>query len=127
MEFRRFYDINAPTTLEEWNAARQVYLRDGVPASVEQVAELARMPVAEASEHLDYIRMPASNALVLRRDMTPERIRGSMSLMRRSSSIKRSVSRHTRNLLRQYAREGRLSQSVPQRNVLSVAVEMIQR
>ena len=124
VEFRRFYDINAPTTLEEWNAARQVYLRDGMTASVEQVAELARIPVSEASEQLDYIRMPASNALVLRRDMTPERIRGSMSLMRRSSSIKRSVSRHTRNLLRQYAQEGRLSQSVPQRNVLSVAVEM---
>ena len=124
VEFRRFYDINAPTTLEEWNAARQVYLRDGMPAPVEQVAELAQIPVAEAGEHLDYIRMPASNAPVLRRDMTPERIRGSMSLMRRSSSIKRSVSRHTRNLLRQYAQEGRLSQSVPQRNVLSVAVEM---
>ena len=124
VEFRRFYDINAPTTLEEWNAARQVYLRHGLPVSVEQAAELARIPVSEASEHLDYIRMPASNALVLRRDMTPERIRGSMSLMRRSSSIKRSVSRHTRNLLRQYAQEGRLSQSVPQRNVLSVAVEM---
>ena len=126
VEFRRFYDINAPTTLEEWNAARQVYLRDGMPASVEQVAELARIPVSKANEHLDYIRMPDSNALVLRRDMTPERIRGSMGLMRRSSSIKRSVSRHTRNLLRQYAQEGRLSQSVPQRNVLSVAVEMTQ-
>ena len=123
-EFRRFYDIDAQPTLEEWNAARQVYLRDGLPGSAEQIAELARTPVAEAGEHLDYIRMPASNAVVLRRDMTPERIRGSMSLMRRSSSIKRSVSRHTRNLLRQYAQEGRLSQSVPQRIVHSVAVEM---
>ena len=123
-EFRRFYDIDALPTLEEWNAARQLYLRDGLPWSAEQIAELARTPVAEAREHLDYIRMPASNAVVLRRDMTPERIRESMSLMRRSSSIKRSVSRHTRNLLRRYAQEGRLSQSVPQRNVLSVALEM---
>ena len=47
-----------------------------------------------------------------------------MSLMRRSSSVKRSVSRHTRNLLRRYAQEGRLSQSVPSRDVRSVAVEM---
>ena len=123
-EFRRFYDIDALPTLEEWNAARKLYLRDGLPWSAEQIAELARTPVAEAREHLDYIRMPASNAVVLRRDMTPERIRESMSLMRRSSSIKRSVSRHTRNLLRQYAQEGRLSQSVPQRIVHSVAVEM---
>ena len=123
-EFRRFYDISALPTLEEWNSARKLYLRDRLPGSAEQVAELARTPVDEAREHLDYIQMPASNAVVLRRDMTPERIRGSMSLMRRSSSIKRSVSRHTRNLLRRYAQEGRLSQSVPQRNVLSVAVEM---
>ena len=125
-EFRRFYDVDALPTLEEWNAARQLYLRDGLPWSAEQIAELARTPVAEAREHLDYIRMPASNALVLRRDMTPERIRESMSLMRRSSSIKRSVSRHTRNLLRQYAEQGRLSQSVPQRNVRSVAIKMTQ-
>ena len=112
-------------TLEDWNAARQVYLRDGMAASARtRSLSWREYPVSEASEQLDYIRMPASSALVLRRDMTPERIRGSMSLMRRSSSIKRSVSRHTRNLLRQYAQEGRLSQSVPQRNVLSVAVEM---
>ena len=78
-EFRRFYDIDAQPSLEEWNAARQVYLRDGLPGSAEQIAELARTPVAETREHLDYIRMPASNAVVLRRDMTPERIRGSMS------------------------------------------------
>ena len=123
-EFRRFYDIDALLTLEDWNAARQFYLRGGLAGSAEQIAELARTSVAEAQEHLDYIRMPASSAVVLRRDMTPERIRGSMSLMRRSSSIKRAVSRHTRNLLRQYAQEGRLSQSVPRRNVLSVAVEM---
>ena len=124
VEFRRFYDIDAPSTLEEWNAARQVYLRDGLPGPTEQIAELARTPVDKAREHLDYIGMPPSNAVVLRRDMTAERIRESMSLMRRSSSIKRSVSRHTRNLLRRYAQEGRLSQSVPQRSVLPVAVEM---
>ena len=29
-EFRRFYDIDALPTLVEWNAARQVYLRDGL-------------------------------------------------------------------------------------------------
>ena len=123
-DFRRFYDIDALPTLEEWNFARQLYLRDGLPGSPEQIAELARIPVAEAREHLDYIQMSASSAVVLRRDMTQERIRGSMTLMRRSSSIKRLVSRHTRNLLRQYAQEGRLGQSVPQRNVRSVAVEM---
>ena len=123
-EFRRFYDVNAVLTLEEWDAARRLYRREGLPDSIEQVAELARIPVSEAREHLDYIQMPASNGVVLRRDMTSDRIQGSMSLMRRSSSIKRSVSRHTRNLLRQYVAEKRLSQPVPLRKVKSVAVEM---
>lgn len=123
-EFRRFYDADAALTLAEWDFARKVYLRDGAPDSVEQVAELARTSVAEAREHLDYIGMADSNALVLRREMTPERVRASMSLMRRSSSIKRSVSRHTRILLRQYAQQGRLSRSVPQRDVRSIAVTM---
>ena len=123
-EFRRFYDVNAVPTLGEWDAARQLYRREGLPGSVEQVAELARIPVNEAREHLDYIQMPASSGVVLRRDMTTDRIQKSMSLMRRSSSIKRSVSRHTRNLLRQYVAENRLSQPVPLRDVQSVAVEM---
>ena len=123
-DFRRFYDADAGLTLAEWDFARKVYLRNGLPSSVEEVAELARTSVDEAREHLDYIQMTDSNALVLRREMTPERIRLSTSLMRRSSSIKRSVSRHTRNLLRQYAQEGRLRQSVPQRDVRSIAVKM---
>ena len=123
-EFRRFYDVNAVPTLSEWDAARQLYRREGLPGSVEQVAELARIPVSEAREHLDYIQMPGSSGVVLRRDMTTDRIQESMSLMRRSSSIKRSVSRHTRNLLRQYVAENRLSQPVPMRDVQSVAVEM---
>ena len=123
-EFRRFYDVNAVPSLAEWDVARQLYMREGLPGSVEQIAELARIPANEAREHLDYIQMPASSGVVLRRDMTTERIQKSMSLMRRSSSIKRSVSRHTRNLLRQYVAENRLSQSVPLRDVESVAVEM---
>ena len=123
-EFRRFYDVNAAPTLEEWDAARQLYTREGLPGSVEQIAELARIRMSEAREHLNYIQMPASSGVVLRRDMTPDRIQESMRLMRRSSSVKRSVSRHTRNLLRQYVAENRLSQPVPLRDVQSVAVEM---
>ena len=123
-EFRRFYDVNAPTTLEEWDFARQLYLREGLPGSIEKIAELVRTSKAEAMAHLNYIQMAASSALVLRRDMTPQRIRDSMNLMRRSSSVRRLVSRHTRNLLRQYAQEGRISKSVPKRDVRSITVEM---
>ena len=47
-DFRRFYDVNAPHTLEEWNAARQVYLQNDGHESNERIAELARISVAEA-------------------------------------------------------------------------------
>lgn len=120
--FSRFYDVNIEPTLENWDATRQVYLGGGVIESAERVADLARIPEAEAERHLNHIK--TDNPVVLRRDMTPKRIRESMSLMRRSSSLKRSVSRHTRNLLRQYVDQGRLSSSVPQRDVRSIAVEM---
>ena len=122
-EFRRFYDVNRPSTLIEWDRARQTYLQAGLPGSPEQIAELARMPLPATKEHLDYIRMPASNP-ALRRDMDARRIRDSYALMRRSSAITRSVSRHTRNLLRQYVREGKLKQSVPERHVSSIPVRM---
>lgn len=122
-EFRRFYDVNRPSTLIEWDRARRTYLKEGLPGSPEQIAELARMPLPAAQAHLDYIRMPASNP-ALKRDMDSQRIRDSYALMRRSSAITRSVSRHTRNLLRQYVREGKLKQSVPARHVCSIPVRM---
>ena len=123
-DFRRFYNFDAPRTLDEWGWVRRIYQRGGLPGSVEQISELARLPESKTAEHLDYIRMPESNAVVLRRDMTPERIEESLALMRRSSSIKRSVSRHTRNLLRQYAQEDRLQQTVPDRDVRSIPIKM---
>ena len=123
-EFRRFYNFDAPLKLPEWDWARGIYQRGGLPGSVEQISELARLPLSKTAEHLDYIRMTGISAVVLDRDMTPERIKESLALMRRSSSIKRSVSRHTRNLLRQYAQEGRLQQSVPDRDVRSIPIKL---
>ncbi len=123
-EFRRFYDTNAQATLDEWDALRQVYTRNGLPGSTEELAVLARMNAGEAREHLSYIQMSSAQAVVLRRNLTAERIRESMSFMRRSSSVKRLVSRHTRNLLRQYAARGAIQQTVPERDVQSIPVTM---
>ena len=123
-DFRRFYNFDAPRTLGEWDWARRIYQRGGLPGSAEQISELARLPESKTAEHLDYIRMPDSNAVVLKQNMTTERIKESLALMRRSSSIKRSVSRHTRNLLRQYAQEDRLQQTVPDRDVRSIPIKM---
>ena len=121
-EFRQLYDANRPATLEEWHAARQTWLRDGLPGSPEQIAALARMPLHRVREHIEYIQ--SSNWSVLRRDLTGERIRESLTLMRRTAAVKRSVSRHTRELLRQYVSQGRLRQSVPQRDAVDVAVSL---
>ena len=121
-EFRLFYDTNRPATLDEWDAARQTWLRAGPPGDLEQLAALARMSLPAVKEHLEYIQN--NNPPVLRRDMTPERIRESLTLMRRTAAIKRSVSRHTRELLRQYVSEGKLRQTVPQREVSTVAVAL---
>ncbi len=122
-EFRIFFDVGRPLTLHEWDRARRTYLQDGLSGSVAQIAELTRMSRSEVREHLQYINMPASSP-VLKRDMTPDRIGASLALMRRSAAVKRSVSRHTRNLLRQYAWEGWLGQSVPERDVRSIPVAM---
>ena len=121
-EFRLFYDANRPATLDEWDAARKTWLRDGRPGAAEQIAASARMPLPVVKEHIEYIM--SNNPAVLRRDMTEERIRESMTLMRRTAAIKRSVSRHTRKLLRQYVSEGKLRQSVPERDAVAVAVSL---
>ena len=129
-EFRWFYDVNRPATLEEWDAARKTWLRNEPPGSLarpgalEQMAELARMPLSAVRDHLDYIHN--SNPAVLQA-MTTEQIRDSLALMRRTSAIKRSVSRHTRNLLRQYAREGKLTQTIPERQVQDLAIDLSDR
>ena len=121
-EFREFYDTSRELTLSEWDRARKLWMRNGLPGTEEQIAELSRMPLDTVQRHLEYIQ--SSNPTALRNIMTSERISESLTMMRRSSAIKRSVSRHTRILLRQYAQEGRLSQTVPERDVEPVAIEM---
>ena len=121
-EFRRFYDTGREPTPEEWEWSRELWHRNGRPGSVEQITELSRMTPAEVGTHLRYI--DTQNPMTLRKIMTPERIGASMTMMRRSAAIKRAVSRHTRVLLRQYAEQGRLSQTVPEREVEEVAIEM---
>ena len=56
--------------------------------------------------------------------MTHERRAVSMAMMRRTTSVKRRVSRYTRNLLREYAATGRMHESVPRRDVISTDITM---
>lgn len=121
-EFRQFYDTERPPVLTEWDKARKLWMRNGVPGTPEQIAELARMPSDRVKRQLEYIQ--SDNPVALRNNMTVERIEESLTMMRRSSEVKRVVSRHTRNLLRQYVQEGQLTQSIPMRDARSIAIEM---
>ena len=124
-EFKQFYDVNRPLNLNEWNSARQLWKRNGIPGTPERIAELARMPLTDAQRHIELIE--SNNPFALRGTMNEQRIRESLTMMRRSSEIKQVVSRHTRNLLREYAKGGWLSQTVPERSVASIAVKMSER
>ena len=120
--FKLFHDINRPNSLEEWHDMRQKWREDARGVGVGDIAEMARM----SHEDVDGLKslIESRNASVVRRDMNHERRAKSMTLMRRTTSVKRSVSRYTRNLLREYAADGRLQESVPRRAVISTDIAM---
>ena len=120
--FRLFHDINRANSFAEWAEMRKAWRYDIEDASAESIAEMARMPQSDVESILWYIH--SSNPSVLRRDMIHERRSESMSMMRRTTSVKHRVSRYTRNLLREYAEDGRLDQSVPRRKVITTAIAM---
>ena len=56
--------------------------------------------------------------------LTPEIMDNTARLMRERAPAKRLMSRHTRETLRQYAREGRIQATIPERRVQPVAIRM---
>ena len=121
-EFQQFYDIGQPITAETWHRAKSLWLRDGFPGTLEEIIELSRMPSEKVRRHLNFIN--TTNPVTVKKYLTEENIQESLTMMRRSAGIKRSVSRHTRNLLRQYVEQGLLDQSVPERDVKAVVIDM---
>ena len=120
--FRLFHDINRDNSLVEWDKMRREWIPDTQGASLESIAEMARLTQGDAESLLWHIH--SSNAAVVRRDMNHERRAESMAMMRRTTSVKHRVSRYTRNLLREYAEDGRLDESVPRREVISTDIAM---
>ena len=120
--FKLFHDINRPNSLEEWHGMRQKWREDAKGVGVDDIAEMSRMSHEDVDDLKSLIE--SRNASVVRRDMNPERRAKSMAMMRRTTSVKRSVSRYTRNLLREYAATDRLQESVPRRAVISTDITM---
>ena len=120
--FSLFHDINRVNSPEEWNEMRKVWRADAKNVSAETIAEMARLQLRDVQSLKTLIE--SSNPMVIRRLMTHERRAESMTMMRRTTSVKRSVSRYTRNLLREYAADGKLQESVPQRRVITTDIVM---
>ena len=106
-EFRHFYDAERPQTPENW------WLM------VERYRQLSPDPQA-ADERLIHRR----NRAYVHGQLTPDVMDRTVRLMRERSPAKRRMSRHTRETLRQYAREGRIQATIPERRVHPVAIRM---
>jgi superfamily II DNA or RNA helicase len=59
-----------------------------------------------------------------RRQLSAERRRGALAILRANTPVARLVSRHTRELLRRYFEMGKIATPVPSRDVADVFVEM---
>ena len=106
-DFRHFYDAERPQTPEDWRLMAERYR----PLSPDQQA---------ADERLIHHR----NRTYVDGQLTPEVMDRTVRLMRERSPAKRRMSRHTRETLRQYAREGRIQATIPERRVHPVGIQM---
>ena len=106
-DFRRFYHSEAPATPEEWRIMAERYR----PHSPNPKA---------ADERLIHHR----NRAYVNGRLTPEVMNSTACLMRDRGPAKRLMSRHTRETLRQYAQDGRIKATIPERHVHPVAIQM---
>ena len=106
-DFRHFYHPETPATPEDWR-----YM-------VERYRPLSPNPNAN-DERLLHRR----NRAYVDGQLTPEIMDSTARLMRERAPAKRVMSRHTRETLRQYASEGRIQATIPERRVHPVAIQM---
>ena len=106
-EFRRFHHPEAPTTSEDWRFMAKLYR----PHSPDPQASDERLIHHRNRGYVDG-------------RLTPEKLGDTARLMRERSPVKRLMSRHTRETLRQYARDGRIQVTIPERRVHPVAIRM---
>ena len=106
-DFRRFYDEETPPTPEDWRFMAERY-----------------RPLSTKPQASDERLIHSRNRAYVSSRLTPEAIGGTARLMRERSPAKRRMSRHTRETLRQYAREGRIRATIPERRVYPVAISM---
>ena len=106
-DFRRFYDSDTPATTEDWQFMAERY-----------------RPLSPNPQATDERLIHARNRAYVNSQLTPEVMDDAARLMRERSPAKRLMSRHTRETLRRYAREGRIGAIIPERRIHPVAIQM---
>lgn len=104
-EYRRFYQ-DEPLDLAEWKYRRDLWRKTNPPDTSDFLL---------ASDNDDYIASQLDD---------PAALRATLHTMQRSAPAKRLMSRHTRELLRHYRRQGLLDMPVPQRQARDVTITM---
>ena len=104
-EYRRFYQ-DEPPDLAEWKYRRDLWRKTNPPDTGDFLI---------ASDNDDYIASQLED---------PAALQATLDTMQRSAPAKRLMSRHTRELLRQYRRQGLLDAPVPQRQAQDVVITM---
>ena len=104
-EYRRFYQ-DEPPDLAEWQYRRDLWRKTNPPDTSDFLL---------TSDNDDYIASQLED---------PAALQATLNTMQRSAPAKRLMSRHTREQLRQYRRQGLLDAPVPQRQAQDVVITM---
>ena len=104
-EYRRFYQ-DEPPDLAQWKYRRDLWRKTDPPDTGDFLL---------ASDNDDYIAESLKD---------PSTLQATLDTMQQSAPAKRLMSRHTRELLRQYCRQGLLDAPVPQRQARDVVITM---
>ncbi len=104
-EYRHFYKAEPPD-LAEWKYLRDLWRKTNPPETGDFLL---------VSDNDDYIAESLKD---------PSTLQATLDTMQQSAPARRLMSRHTRELLRQYRRQGLLDAPVPQRQARDVVITM---
>ena len=104
-EYRRFYQDETPD-LAEWKYRRDLWRKSNPPDTTDFLL---------SSDNDDYIASQLDD---------PAALQATLDTMQQSAPAKRLMSRHTRELLRHYRRQGLLDMPVPERHARDVTITM---
>ena len=104
-DYLRFYQNKLPD-LEEWKCRRNLWQKTNPP------------------DTNDFLLLSDNDAYIASELDNPDVLRSSLETMQQSAPAKRLMSRHTRELLRQYRQQGLLEMLVPQRRARDITITM---